>query len=141
MRGHSMVVLTVRPPEDCAAGTVEVHVRQRSSGAELPKCGYAGPLGHSGVTLGDLGSTAASDDIQWEPQTPAPTPAAAGEPAMDAAAGGQPQWDEAATKLDLAKAYIDMGDADGARSILQEVMTEGSEAQKQQAQTLSAQLA
>jgi len=50
------------------------------------------------------------------------------------------QWDETATKLDLAKAYIDMGDAEGARSILQEVMTEGNEAQKKQAQELSAQI-
>jgi FimV-like protein len=34
-----------------------------------------------------------------------------------------------------------MGDAEGARSILQEVMAEGSEAQKKQAQELSAQIA
>jgi len=52
-----------------------------------------------------------------------------------------PQWDEAATKLDLAKAYIDMGDAEGARSILQEVMEEGSAEQKEQAQELSSQIA
>lgn len=48
--------------------------------------------------------------------------------------------DEASTKLDLAKAYIDMGDADGARSILDEVIAEGSAAQKQQAQALYAQI-
>jgi len=34
-----------------------------------------------------------------------------------------------------------MGDAEGARSILQEVMSEGSDTQKQQAQELSAQIA
>ncbi|MBE9515646.1 MAG: hypothetical protein IME93_01580 [Proteobacteria bacterium] len=50
------------------------------------------------------------------------------------------QWDETATKLDLAKAYIDMGDADGARSILDEVMTEGNDSQKQQAEDLIAQI-
>lgn len=50
------------------------------------------------------------------------------------------QWDETATKLDLAKAYIDMGDAEGARSILNEVITEGNESQKKQAQELAAQL-
>ena len=37
--------------------------------------------------------------------------------------------DEAATKLDLAQAYIDMGDSDGARDILNEVLTEGDEKQ------------
>ncbi|MGW8248614.1 MAG: FimV/HubP family polar landmark protein [Acidiferrobacterales bacterium] len=49
-------------------------------------------------------------------------------------------WDEAATKLDLAKAYIDMGDADGAKSILDEVMAEGNEEQKAQASELAAQI-
>lgn len=40
------------------------------------------------------------------------------------------------TKLDLAKAYIDMGDIDGARSTLEEVMQEGSEDQKREAEEL-----
>jgi len=44
--------------------------------------------------------------------------------------------DEAATKLDLARAYIDMGDADGARDILEEVTREGDDQQKQEAQEL-----
>ena len=43
---------------------------------------------------------------------------------------------EVGTKLDLARAYIDMGDPDGARSILQEVLQEGSVSQKQEAQRL-----
>jgi pilus assembly protein FimV len=55
--------------------------------------------------------------------------------------GGMPGWDETATKLDLAKAYIDMGDSEGARSILDEVIAEGNESQKQQAQALVAQIA
>ena len=44
--------------------------------------------------------------------------------------------DEAATKLDLARAYIDMGDKDGAREILEEVLQEGNEAQVSDAQRL-----
>lgn len=44
--------------------------------------------------------------------------------------------DEAATKLDLARAYIDMGDKDGARDILQEVLSEGDEGQKKDANEL-----
>jgi len=43
---------------------------------------------------------------------------------------------EVGTKLDLARAYMDMGDPDGARSILQEVLGEGSSSQKQEAQRL-----
>ncbi|MEW8472781.1 MAG: FimV/HubP family polar landmark protein [Candidatus Thiodiazotropha endolucinida] len=44
--------------------------------------------------------------------------------------------DEITTKLDLARAYIDMGDIEGAKSILDEVSSEGSEAQQKEAQEL-----
>lgn len=43
---------------------------------------------------------------------------------------------EVGTKLDLARAYMDMGDPEGARSILEEVLQEGSANQKQEAQRL-----
>ena len=43
---------------------------------------------------------------------------------------------EVGTKLDLARAYVDMGDPGGARSILEEVLEEGDDSQKQQAQQL-----
>ena len=43
---------------------------------------------------------------------------------------------EVGTKLDLARAYVDMGDPDGARNILNEVLAEGSASQKQEAQRL-----
>jgi len=44
--------------------------------------------------------------------------------------------DEAATKLDLARAYIEMGDHEGARDILDEVAIEGNEEQKTEAREL-----
>ncbi|MBB3229006.1 pilus assembly protein FimV [Luteibacter sp. Sphag1AF] len=40
------------------------------------------------------------------------------------------------TKLDLARAYLDMGDADGARAMLDEVIVEGSQMQKDTARRL-----
>jgi pilus assembly protein FimV len=43
---------------------------------------------------------------------------------------------EVGTKLDLARAYVDMGDPSGARSILEEVLDEGDAGQKQQAKQL-----
>jgi pilus assembly protein FimV len=46
------------------------------------------------------------------------------------------QWHDAATKLDLAKAYQEMGDLEGAREILQEVLHEGDDQQKSEAQAL-----
>jgi pilus assembly protein FimV len=48
--------------------------------------------------------------------------------------------DEVATKLDLARAYIDMGDRDGARDILDEVLVEGSSSQKAEAKELLSRL-
>ncbi|MEM1091882.1 MAG: FimV/HubP family polar landmark protein [Pseudomonadota bacterium] len=44
--------------------------------------------------------------------------------------------DSVGTKLDLAKAYIDMGDPEGAKGMLEEVMAEGSDSQKEEAQGL-----
>jgi pilus assembly protein FimV len=43
---------------------------------------------------------------------------------------------EVGTKLDLARAYIDMGDPEGARSILEEVLDEGDPNQRREAQNL-----
>ncbi|KRP67633.1 FimV/HubP family polar landmark protein [Pseudomonas orientalis] len=54
------------------------------------------------------------------------------EPEFDFLSGS----DEVATKLDLAQAYIDMGDADGARDILSEVLTEGNETQRGEAKEM-----
>ena len=48
--------------------------------------------------------------------------------------------DETTTKLDLARAYIDMGDSEGARDILDEVISEGSDNQQQEAREMLAKL-
>ena len=93
----------------------------------------------------DLGSSAPA---------PAAAPAAAPAPAdnsvdfdfgsisldLPAAAGAAPAapTDDVATKLDLAKAYQEMGDKDGAKELLKEVVAEGSAAQKAEAQKLLA---
>jgi pilus assembly protein FimV len=72
-------------------------------------------------------------DLSFDPERPAfedPTPSV-----LDG------QWHDAATKLDLAKAYQEMGDTDGAREILQEVLHEGDDQQKAEARGLLAKLA
>ena len=48
--------------------------------------------------------------------------------------------DECATKLDLARAYVDMGDEEGARDILAEVVEEGNDQQQQDARDMLGQL-
>ncbi len=49
--------------------------------------------------------------------------------------------DETQAKLDLAQAYVDSGDKDGGRGILEEILAEGNDAQKQEAQALLDQMA
>lgn len=48
--------------------------------------------------------------------------------------------DAVGTKLDLARAYLDMGDPDGARSMLEEVMIEGDDRQQTEARELLSRL-
>lgn len=63
-----------------------------------------------------------------------------GSPAMAGAAaqtGGN--WQSAETKMDLARAYLEIGDKVGAVEILQEVIIEGSPEQQEEAKKLAAQ--
>jgi pilus assembly protein FimV len=55
--------------------------------------------------------------------------------------GKDEQWHEVSTKLDLAKAYQEMGDADGAREILEEVIRDGDATQRESAEKLMQQIA
>lgn len=75
-----------------------------------------------------------------EVAAPAAAPAPAGDLGMDDEFDFLADTDENATKLDLARAYIDMGDMDGARDILQEVLSEGNGSQKDEAKGLLAQV-
>ncbi len=54
--------------------------------------------------------------------------------------GDSTVWEEASTKLDLARAYLEMGDKEGAREILQEVAGEGGPEQQAEANKLLATL-
>lgn len=78
----------------------------------------------------DSASTAVYDAVAND----APTPKTALDEEFDFLADA----DEAATKLDLARAYIDMGDKEGAKDILEEVIEEGQDAQKSEARKLLA---
>lgn len=114
---------------------------------ELPASGDIGfdiaaeaEPGDAGIRF-DSAPAGGEGEIQWElDSAESAPPVAEATPGNGADTDGEPQWDETATKLDLARAYIDMGDGDGARSILEEVMTEGNEQQKQQAAELVSQI-
>jgi pilus assembly protein FimV len=70
--------------------------------------------------------------------TPMEDVAAAGHALEDATTlvGDSTVWEEASTKLDLARAYLEMGDKEGAREILQEVVAEGGPDQQSEANKL-----
>ncbi|HEC11633.1 MAG TPA: hypothetical protein ENI80_00005 [Acidiferrobacteraceae bacterium] len=145
-----------------ATESLELKAEQRSDTVQLDEPDLSGEI-DLGTTADDLGAGLNGESISWDDTTLTTPPddvavdAGLGEMSFDAdlvePGGGEPakgngdagvedmsQWDEAATKLDLAKAYIDMGDQSGARSILDEVLSEGNDAQKQQATDLAAQL-
>jgi len=76
----------------------------------------------------DVGHDSAPGDGEFgATQRLAPEPLNEAEPAT---------MSEVGTKLDLARAYMDMGDPEGARSILEEVLVEGSASQKTEARRL-----
>jgi pilus assembly protein FimV len=102
----------------------------------------AAPTADLGAIDFDLGTPTGGSEAKTE--TPAPSVDLAdisldlGTPGGGNGSGGAPdaRWQEVATKLDLAKAYEEMGDKDGARELLKEVVKEGDSAQQQQAQTM-----
>lgn len=109
-----------------------------------------------------LGLDSMRDSLPWLPQLPAPPADATAAPgqadAPESSLSGpvhepelEPAWhDEIApvaeptdfggdpidTKLDLARAYLDMDDREGARAMLDEVMREGSHPQRDMAKRL-----
>ena len=74
----------------------------------------------------------------WNFEEPAEAPAEAH--ADHEADFGELNDDPIDTKLDLARAYLDMGDPDGARAMLEEVLQEGTQMQKDVAKTLMAKI-
>jgi len=112
--------------------------------AEAPA---AAPLATPAVDLGaidfDLGTPASGGEAKTETAKAQSLDLASisldlGAPGGGNGSGGGPdaRWQEVATKLDLAKAYEEMGDKDGARELLKEVVKEGDAAQQQQAQSM-----
>ena len=82
--------------------------------------------------LSDLDALEASEDAAGQTDETADADEEIGDFEFDA----DGEADINATKIDLAEAYIDMGDGDGARDILSEVLEEGSDEQKARAQEL-----
>jgi len=96
----------------------------------------------SSISL-DLGSPVESGVVDFE-RTMLATPEMADALATNIMPGGttmgEAQEQAVSTKLDLAKAYEEMGDAEGAKELLNEVIAEGTSAQKEAANAMLAKL-
>lgn len=101
--------------------------------SDLPAAGSAEPTAPPpGQPVGGVDLSSISLDLDdVKPAEAAPSPA----PALDEAAS-----QEVTTKLELALAYEEMGDKDGARELLQEVLNEGNTEQQAMARDKLAQL-
>jgi pilus assembly protein FimV len=107
---------TATPAAPAATASLDFDLNLDDAGTPKgsPQSTAAAPVDLSAISL-DLG-----------------TPATAG----TTTSGSDPRWQEVATKLDLAKAYQGMGDKDGARQLLNEVMSQGDVAQQSEAKQL-----
>jgi pilus assembly protein FimV len=141
MRGISLDEGTLDLP---AIGTaMEKSAAGRSAGAPTPGLDDTAeqPRGELGVTaLGEesgelsLDFDIGAEDVEDSEPTSVVAPGPGRRPEG-------PTMTEVGTKLDLARAYVDMGDPEGARSILNEVLEEGDPAQQQEARKLLDELA
>ncbi|MGA8277352.1 MAG: FimV/HubP family polar landmark protein [Rhodanobacteraceae bacterium] len=103
----------------------EHDIGEDAGAANLP------PLEFDGGGVEHVDSDAETDNLARKDTAP-PTPAPADE--------FFPSDDAVGTKLDLARAYVDMGDPEGARSMLEEVLSEGNATQQEDARKLIAEL-
>lgn len=86
------------------------------------------------VAVAEAGAAAPADETVDGPAMPV---AASGEDDLaEVGDGGEGVEDAVATKLELARAYLDIGDVEGARGMLEEVAFEGNDRQQQEARRL-----
>jgi pilus assembly protein FimV len=121
--------ISPRPPVDVDTGTTTSELEALNPEGldlDLGNLGEESPV--NGVDL-DVGTPSVSEGTFIQTQK-----IAAGDMALPELEPAT--MSEVGTKLDLARAYMDMGDPEGARSILAEVLSEGSVSQKQEARRL-----
>ena len=79
-------------------------------------------------------------DFDFETDEPTPPSAIESQHDLDEGVSDLTDMDELETKIDLAKAYVDMGDSEAAKNIAEEVLKRGNEEQKKAAQDIIDQL-
>jgi pilus assembly protein FimV len=124
--GGTETVVLPEPPVTSEASSIDFNIELPPIDSPAPateKPAEAAPAADSGldfkIDVGDL-------NINLDESSTTATPAA----------GKDSHWYDVQQKFDLAKAYQEMGDNDGAREILQEVLKEGDAEQQDQAHKL-----
>lgn len=143
------------PPAPAARekGELSIDFDLGAVSTEAEAAGPGKPAGPDSVVF-DITAAAPEKTFPMEPKVDVPISGGEGRsldlslPSLDL--GGAPsatpsvahdsRWQEVATKFDLAKVYKEMGDRDGAREILQEVIREGDAQQQEEAKALLASL-
>ena len=121
--------ISPQPPIDLDSGSITSKLSALNpSGLDLDVGGVGEESIVNGIDL-DVGTPSVTEGTFIQTQK-----LAAAEPALPELEPAT--MSEVGTKLDLARAYMDMGDPEGARSILAEVLSEGSVSQKQEARRL-----
>lgn len=125
-----MLSLDVAPAEE-EPSFVEPATIEEITAEEIPVEDVASPVEAAEAEEIDLSAF----ELPMEPGAEAAPSALETAPAGDDA-----HSQEVATKLDLAKAYEEMGDQEGARELLEEVLAEGNAAQQEMARQAMARL-
>jgi pilus assembly protein FimV len=124
---EELVLDTVESPElsDEVDDLIEINLDEIEAPEELPELDIETNIEETEIEIAEVAEVAevaeeldiGADDLEFD-------------------IGDFDEVDEAETKLDLAAAYVDMGDPNGAKNILNEVLQEGNDEQKSRAQDL-----
>ncbi|MFT3736740.1 MAG: FimV/HubP family polar landmark protein [Rhodocyclaceae bacterium] len=131
-----------------AMGVERAMERSHVSEVDLEKTNFESSLLDFDFELGEDSNVSRSNmdlsDIQISSSA---SPAAAQVEMVDTNAASTPAVgnvdlnDEVSTKLELARAYEEMGDIEGAKELLEEVMSDGADTQKEMARTILTRIA
>ncbi|TCS72943.1 pilus assembly protein FimV [Sulfuritortus calidifontis] len=127
--GLDLALESAEPAAELAPAAQVEPQTQAEPALEMPAPAAAEPAAEMelpDLDFGNLNLSEAEASVAAEPEPVAETPAEAQDEL----------WAEVNTKLDLARAYIEMGDKEGAREILQEVLAEGNSQQAAEANKL-----
>jgi pilus assembly protein FimV len=124
------------PPDDVAPGAEPESAAEKGS---EPEPGTGAATTEGAAQPGDRPGAVVGDEAAAEPVEAPKKKAPAKRPVNDEEAI-ELDADDPETKLDLARAYISMGDGTAARELLEEVIAEGSEAQVKEARDMLAEI-